>query len=95
MKTNYANRPIGIPTEEDRLVHQAKSGNVYAFAQLYDACVEQIYRYVSFRVPNDRVAEAVTIQVFFRAWERLDQYQVFGSYFIMWLYAIARNQVIA
>jgi hypothetical protein len=95
MKTNYADRPIGIPTEEDRLVRQAKSGNVYAFAQLYDACVEQAYRYISARLANDRVAEAVTVQVFFKAWEQLDQYQVFGSSFIMWLYAIARNQVIA
>jgi DNA-directed RNA polymerase specialized sigma24 family protein len=95
MKTNYANRPIGIPTEEDRLVRQAKSSNAYAFAQLYDACVEQVYRYVSFRVANDRVAEAVTIQVFFKAWEQLGQYQAFGSSFIMWLYSIARNQVIA
>lgn len=95
MKTNYVNRPIGIVTEEDRLVRQAKSGNVYAFAQLYDACVEQVYRYISFRVANDRVAEAVTVQVFFKAWEQFDHYQVLGSSFIMWLYSIARNQVIA
>jgi len=94
MKTNYANRPLVIPTEEDRLVHQAKSGNEYAFAQLYDACVEQVYRYISFRVANDRVAEAVTTQVFFKAWEQLDHYQVLSSSFITWLYAIARNQVI-
>ena len=95
MNTSYANRPIGIPTEEDRLVRQANSGNAYAFAQLYDACVEQIYRYISFRVANDRVAEAVTIQAFFKAWEQLDHYQAFGSSFIVWLYSIARNQVIA
>jgi RNA polymerase sigma-70 factor, ECF subfamily len=95
MNTSYANRPIGILSEEDRLVRQAKSGDAYAFAQLYDACVEQVHRYIFFRVANDRVAEAVTIQVFFKAWEQLDQYKVFGPSFIMWLYSIARNQLIA
>jgi RNA polymerase sigma-70 factor (ECF subfamily) len=95
MNTSYANRPIGILTEEDRLVRQAKSGDAYAFAQLYDECVEQVHRYISFRVANDQVAEAVTVKVFFKAWEQLDRYQVFGSPFITWLYSIARNQVIA
>ena len=95
MNTSYANRPIDILPEEGRLVRQAKSGDVDAFAQLYDACVERVYRYVYFRVANDRIAEGVTFQVFFKAWEQLDRYKVFGSSFIMWLYEIARNQVIA
>ena len=86
---------MGILPEEDRLIHQAKSGDAYAFAQLYDACVDQVYRYISFRVANDQVAEAVTIKVFFKAWDQLDRYKVFGSSFITWLYSIARNQVIA
>ena len=94
MNTTYTKRPMGILPEEDRLVHQAKSGDGYAFAQLYDASVEQVYRYISFRVANDQVAEAVTIKVFFKAWEELDRYRGFGSSFIAWLYSIARNQVI-
>ena len=95
MNTTYTNRPMGILPEEDRLIHQAKSGDAYAFAQLYDACVDQVYRYISFRVANDQVAEAVTVKVFFKAWDQLDRYKVFGSSFITWLYSIARNQVIA
>jgi RNA polymerase sigma-70 factor (ECF subfamily) len=44
---------------------------------------------------NDRVAEGVTVKVFFKAWEQLDHYQILRSSFIIWLYTIARNQVIA
>ena len=95
MNSNFANRSIEILPEEGRLVRQAKSGDADAFAQLYDACVERVYRYVYFRMANDRIAEGVTFQVFFKAWEQLDRYQVFGSSFITWLYEIARNQVIA
>ncbi len=95
INSSYANRSIEILPEEGRLVRQAKSGDADAFAQLYDACVEHVYRYIYFRVANDRVAEGVTFQVFFKAWEQLDRYQVFGSSFVAWLYSIARNQVIA
>jgi RNA polymerase sigma-70 factor (ECF subfamily) len=95
MNTTYANYSIGMFAEEDRLVRQAKSGDANAFAQLYDMCVEQVYRYIYFRVANDIIAESVTVRVFFKAWEMLDRYQAMGSSFVMWLYSIARNQIIA
>lgn len=95
MNTSYADRPMEIIPEEGLLVRRARSGDADAFAQLYDAFVERVYRYIYFRVANDRVAEGVTIQVFFKAWEQLDRYQGFRSSFIAWLCSIARNQVIA
>ena len=95
METSYTNPPIELLTEEDRLVRQAQSGNASAYAQLYDVCVEHVYRYITFRVENDRVAEVLTIRVFFKAWEQLDHYRPFGLSFITWLYLIARNEIIA
>lgn len=95
MNAGYANRPIVKFLEEGRLIRQAKSGDADAFAQLYDLCVEHVYRYIFFRVPNNRVAEGVTFQVFLKAWAELDRYPLLGSSFIAWLYSIARNQVIA
>lgn len=80
--------------DENRLVHQARSGDSEAFAQLYDAYVERVYRYVCFRVADDTLAEDLTSQVFLKAWEHLDRYQPGGSPFLAWLYTIARNQVI-
>jgi RNA polymerase sigma-70 factor (ECF subfamily) len=95
MNSGFANRPVEILPDEGRLVRQAKAGDADAFSQLYDVCVEQVYRYIYFRVANDRIAEGVTFQVFFKAWEQLDRYQSFRSSFITWLYEIARNQIIA
>ena len=79
--------------EERRLVEQAKSGDAEAFAQLYDACMDRVYRYVFFRVSDQQMAEDLTSQVFLKAWEKLDGYRPQGP-FLSWLYAIARNTVI-
>jgi RNA polymerase sigma-70 factor (ECF subfamily) len=70
------------------------SGDSEAFAQLYDAYVERVYRYIYFRVSNDSLAEDLTSQVFLKAWEHLGTYQPGSSPFLAWLYTIARNQVI-
>lgn len=79
---------------EASLVHRAKSGDSEAFAQLYDAYVARVYRYVYFRVTDDEAAEDLTSQVFLKAWENLDRYQTGSSPFVAWLYTIARNLVI-
>lgn len=80
--------------DEARLVRHAKSSNSEAFAELYDACVERVYRYIYFRVTDDVVTEDLTSQVFLKAWENLDRYQTGSSPFVAWLYTIARNLVI-
>lgn len=96
---SHTNLLFEILPEEVRLVNQAKSGETNAFVKLYDASVERVYRYIHFLVPNNKVAEGITFQVFFRAWEHLDHYQIFGasqifrSSFVVWLYSIAQNQV--
>lgn len=81
-------------SEEARLVERAKSGDPEAFGQLYDACLERVYRYVYFRVSNDETAEDITSQVFLKAWENLGKYKANGSPFVAWLYTIARNLIV-
>lgn len=80
--------------EEAQLVHQAKSGDSEAFAQLYDAYVERVYRYILFRVSEDITTEDLVSQVFLKAWQNLDRYKMGSSPFIAWLYTIAKNLVI-
>jgi len=80
--------------EEAHLVQKAKSGDSEAFAQLYDAYVERVYRYIHFRVSDDLLTEDLVSQVFLKAWENLNRYQTGSSPFIAWLYTIARNLVI-
>jgi RNA polymerase sigma-70 factor (ECF subfamily) len=60
---------MGAVSEERLLVKQAKSGDPEAFAQLYDASMDRVYRYVFFRVSDQQTAEDLTSQVFLKAWE--------------------------
>ena len=94
VRTNRAAHTDSPLPEEARLVHQAKSGDSEAFAQLYDAYVERVYRYILFRVSEDETTEDLVSQVFLKAWQNLDRYKVGSSPFIAWLYTIARNLVI-
>lgn len=80
--------------DEARLIRQAQSGDAEAFAQVYDAYVERVYRYIYFRVSDDAATEDLTSQVFLKAWESLDRYKIGSSPYIAWLYSIARNLVI-
>lgn len=79
---------------EARLVQLAKSGDSEAFAQLYDAYVERVYRYIHFRISEDEATEDLVSQVFLKAWQNLHRYKTGSSPFIAWLYTIARNLVI-
>lgn len=79
--------------DEKRLVDLAKSGDGGAFAQLYEAYFERVYRFIFFRVTDDQLAEDLASQVFLKAWENLHRYRPHGP-FLAWLYAIARNTVI-
>ena len=79
--------------DERRLVDLAKAGDGEAFAQLYEAYFDRVYRFIFFRVTDDQVAEDLAAQVFLKAWENLHRYKPHGP-FLAWLYAIARNTVI-
>jgi RNA polymerase sigma-70 factor (ECF subfamily) len=91
IKTTHQDPPL---LEEARFVDQAKSGDPEAFAKLYDAYVERVSRYIYFRVSEAIDTEDLVSQVFLKAWENLDRYQMRSSPFIAWLYTIARNLVI-
>lgn len=80
--------------DERRLVQKAQAGDPEAFAQLYDAYVDRIYRYIYFRVSDGTLTEDLTSQVFLKAWENLDHYQVGSSPYLALLYTIAKNLVI-
>ncbi len=94
VNTTLLSRTSGPLPDEYRLVRQAQSGDAEAFAQIYDAYVERVYRYIYFRVTDDATAEDLTSQVFLKAWENLDRYRGGASPYLAWLYTIARNLVI-
>jgi RNA polymerase sigma-70 factor, ECF subfamily len=93
VKSNGEVKPIEPLPDEKRLVEQAKSGDTEAFGQVYDACVDRVYRFIFFRVSDVPTAEDLTSQVFLKAWRNLGRYRPNGP-ILAWLYTIARNTVI-
>jgi len=80
--------------EEKRLIRSAQNGNADAFAALYRANVQKIFRYIYYRVNNAQLAEDLTGDVFMRALEGMGKYDDRGRPFIAWLYRIAHARVV-
>ena len=80
--------------EERQLLKQAQNGDKEAFAALYRAHVQTIYRYVVHRVNDAQQAEDITGDVFIRALEGLKNYRDTGVPFVAWLYRIAHARVV-
>lgn len=80
--------------EIQNLVERTKKGDRDAFTSLYEHFVDQIYRYVYFRVNSDD-AEDITENAFVKAWEKIDKYTNNGNTtFSSWLFRIAHNLVV-
>lgn len=89
MKSSHSNE-----AELQILVQKAQGGDTEAFGEVYDMFFDQIYRYASFRVPEE-IAEDLVADIFVKAWQKLDKYKAqknvpFGA----WLFRIARYTVI-
>lgn len=65
-----------------------------AYAIIYEAYVDRVYRHVSYRVPNRLVAEDIAGQTFLNAWRAIDRYKPEeGRPILAWLLTIANNLV--
>jgi RNA polymerase sigma-70 factor (ECF subfamily) len=76
------------------LVDRASGGDIDAFGELYSLYVDQIYRYIFFRIKNQMLAEDITEDVFIKAWRSIKSCKGKGQTFMAWLYRIAHNQLI-
>jgi RNA polymerase sigma-70 factor (ECF subfamily) len=75
-------------------IHLANEATPESFSEIYTKYMNKIYRYIFFRVGDEKTAEDLTSQVFMKAWERIDQYRPGGAQFLTWLYTIAHNTII-
>lgn len=75
------------------VIERARGGDRGAFAELYDAHVDSVYRYLLYRVREPSDAEDLTSEVFTRAFANIHRYRWQGKSFLAWLYTIARNAV--
>jgi RNA polymerase sigma-70 factor (ECF subfamily) len=80
--------------EELRLLGRAQRGDRDAFAALYRANVQAIFRYILHRVGDAALAEDFTADVFVRALKSLATYEDQGKPLVAWLYRIAHARVV-
>ena len=80
--------------DEESLVRRAQQRDQEAFAQLYEANFDKIYRYVVLRIGNETEAEDMTQQVFLNALQSISSFRWKGAPFSAWLFRIAHNQVV-
>ena len=80
--------------DEESLVRRAKQQDQQAFAQLYEAHFDRIYRYVVLRIGDRTEAEDITQQVFLNALQSISSFKWKGVPFAAWLFRIAHNQVV-
>ncbi len=77
------------------LVKKAKAGgDPEAFGQLYDEYIDQIFRYIYYKVGNFAEAQDLTGQTFLKSFENIDSYEMREVAFSSWLYRIAHNLVV-
>jgi RNA polymerase sigma-70 factor, ECF subfamily len=81
------------PTQIEQLVSLAQKGDTDSFAKLYDLYVDQIYRYIYFRVKHEDALD-LTENVFLKVWENIKSYKTGRKYFTSWVYKIAHNTVV-
>jgi RNA polymerase sigma-70 factor, ECF subfamily len=81
-----------IPNEA-ALIQAAQQGDKKAVSTLYEAYAQGIYRYISYRVESDVIAEDLTSEVFLKMIRNLPRFQQTGAPFVAWLYRIAATQV--
>lgn len=75
-------------------ISAAKKGDSDAFAHVYDGCINDIYRYVYFKVAEEDASD-VTSDIFIKVWEKLSSFQ--GDQegkFRSWLFTIAHRTII-
>jgi RNA polymerase sigma-70 factor (ECF subfamily) len=82
--------------QDSGLIAHAASGSRNAYGELYERYLEEIYRYIYYRVPDAVTAEDLTEEVFIRAWQKLPATQKKSTMqnFRAWLYRIAHNRVV-
>ena len=85
--------PEGETAVSIALVQRAQQGDAEAFGLLYDKYVDQVYRYIVYRVPSTQLAEDLTSETFLRALRRISSFTWQGRDVGAWFVTIARNLI--
>lgn len=76
------------------LARRAKQNDREAFGEIYDLCVDSVYRFVFYRIGRKEDAEDITEDVFMKAFQAINRYEEREEVpFSAWLFRIAQNNV--
>lgn len=78
-----------------QIVEAAQAGDLEAVGSLYDAHINQVYRYALARLGNVQDAEDVVSEIFYKMLNGLPNYQWRKVPFAAWLMRIAHNEVVS
>jgi RNA polymerase sigma-70 factor (ECF subfamily) len=88
------NEKVKNSKELDKLVALAQGGDQDAFAKIYDLLIDQVYRYVFYRIKGEDVEDIVE-NVFLKVWENLKKYRrEEKKSFTAWVFRITHNLVV-
>lgn len=79
---------------EQQLISAAQRGDEQAFGELYDSCIDKVYRYMLYRVRDPEAANDLTGEVFLRVVEGLPVYQDRNTPIMAWIYRIAHARLV-
>jgi RNA polymerase sigma factor (sigma-70 family) len=80
--------------EEEILLLKIRHGDQEAFAAVYDTYVDQLFRFVSYRVQNEELAQDITSELFLKMWQQLSaEGTAKVTYLQAYLYRSARNLI--
>jgi RNA polymerase sigma-70 factor (ECF subfamily) len=75
---------------DDELARRASVDDIEAFSELYRRYVCAVFRFINSRTHNEKTAEDLTAQVFFKALRSAKTFNGTGAY-ESWIFRIARN----
>jgi RNA polymerase sigma-70 factor (ECF subfamily) len=94
---SYSNRKRQTnPDFEDEivLVNRSIEGDAEAFGDLYERYMNQLYRYIYYRIGDPGLSEDFTEVVFLRVWESMASFDVDRISFKGWLFRVAQNLLV-
>jgi RNA polymerase sigma-70 factor, ECF subfamily len=83
-----------ISLEKEKLLVLKAKSSVEAFGRLYDLYVDDIFRYVFYRIGSSEDAEDITALVFEKALKTIKSFEWQGFRYSAFLYKVAHNLII-
>ena len=76
------------------MINRAIEGDTEAFGDLYKRYMNQLYRYIFYRIGDSRLSEDFTETIFLKVWENLPSFDPSRISFKGWIFRVAHNLLV-